>query len=106
AVNKVINRLESLIMDNYLYAFINPEQHYSLLHGDFIPQNIKMQKDSETPIVFDWATFTVGPRFIDIARYLTTTFTPYTKIKEDYLFNEHIDRKLSVIEQIFFLYAS
>src|SRR5699024_11766432 len=29
SVMHIINRLESLIMDNKLYALINPEEHYS-----------------------------------------------------------------------------
>lgn len=106
SVSQVIIRLESLIMRNHLYAFIEREEHYGLLHGDFIPQNIKIQKSNGMPQVFDWATFTVGPHFIDIARYLTTTFTPYSKVKEIYLFNDRTGGKLSLIEKIFFLYAS
>lgn len=105
AAIQVINRLESLVMENHLYAFIKPEKHYSLLHGDFIPQNLKLKKQGNIPQVFDWATSTIGPQFIDVARYLTTTFIPYPKIKEFYLANDQTGGKLTAIERIFFLYA-
>ncbi len=104
-VKNVIEHLESLVMNNHLYALIKPEIHYSLLHGDFIPQNIKLDRDNESPIVFDWATSLIGPHFMDIARYLSVTFLPYSEIKENYLFNNVNNKKLSLIEQIFFLYA-
>src|SRR5690625_451344 len=71
SVNDTIKKLESLIMNNSLYIFMQPEKHYSLLHGDYIPQNLKANKNNELPFVFDWALFTIGPRFIDIARFLS-----------------------------------
>lgn len=104
-VKKTIQQLESLIMKTNLYAFIKPEKHYSLLQGDFIPQNIKINRQDEVPIVFDWGTFTIGPHFIDIARYLSASFIPYSEVKKVYLSNNETGGQLSVIEQIFFLYS-
>lgn len=105
SVNQVILRLESLIMENHLYAFIKPKKHYALLHGDFIPQNISIDNHSKKHIVFDWATFTIGPHFMDVARFVTTSFTPYSSIKESYLANDQYGGKMTLIEKIFFLYA-
>src|SRR5699024_5425889 len=48
----LVNKLESLIMDNKLYALINPEEHYSLLHGDLIKPNIKSDGNEKNIKVF------------------------------------------------------
>lgn len=102
---QIIHRLETLIMDNRLYAFIRPEKHYTLLHGDFITQNVKIKKDSGVPQVYDWAGVKIGPHFVDIARYLTASSVPYSDVKGIYLLNEKAGGKLSLIEKVFFLYA-
>src|SRR5699024_7436755 len=47
SVNSVIHQLESLIMNHHLYVFIDPRKHYSLLHGDFHPSNMKMKKPTQ-----------------------------------------------------------
>src|SRR5699024_318097 len=105
SIKSVIKRVEKQIMDNNLYVFINPYKHYSLLHGDFIQKNLKLECDSDSIKVFDWTSFTLGPHFINIARYLTSALIPYDQIKKDYLFNEKYDETLTDIEKIFFLYA-
>src|SRR5690625_1926322 len=66
---------------------------------------MKIKKDDNALKVFDWATFKTGPHFIDIARYFVISSTSYSDIKELYLFNEQLDRKMDLIERIFFLYA-
>lgn len=104
-INQVIHRLESQIMDNYLYIFIDPQKHYSLLHGDFHLANMKVKKQNETMKVFDWASFTTGPNFVDIARYLSKSLFSYKEVKEIYLNNDQTGGKLTLIEKIFFLYA-
>jgi|SRR5690625_220637 len=101
----LILRLKSQVMKPHLYVFINPEKHYSLLHGDFIPENIKVKEQDETLQVFDWALFTTGSHFIEIARYLISSLVPYSKVKELYLANDETGGKLSLIEEILFLYA-
>ncbi|MCT8140009.1 phosphotransferase [Anaerobacillus sp. CMMVII] len=102
-VRLLMKRLESAIMNHHLYSYIKPEKHYSLLHGDFAFQNILVDKDTERPYVIDWTSHTLGPHFIDLARYFTSLLLPYAQVKELYL-NE-ADKKLSQIEQIFFHYA-
>lgn len=103
-INQVLQQLESHIMNNRLYAFILPEKHYSLLHGDFNTTNVKVRNDGVIQ-VFDWSSFTIGPAFIDTARYLTASRFPFATIKEVYLENAEMGGQLSTIEKIFFLYA-
>lgn len=66
---------------------------------------MKAKRQSETMKVFDWASFTTGPHFVDIARYLSKSLFPYKEVKEIYLNNDKTGRKLTLIEKIFFLYA-
>lgn len=102
---QVLDRLESLIIDNHLYVFIEPDRHYSLLHGDFISANMKETKQGNVVKVFDWASFKVGPRFMDMARYVMKAAVPYNEVREMSLLNTESDKGLSLIEQIFFLYS-
>lgn len=104
-VFKQVSRLENQIMGNYLYKFIQPNEHYSLLHGDFIQQNIKEKGDNKELQIFDWGTFAIGPHFIDIARYLTSEKLSYEEVKNVYLECENLGDNLTYIERIFFLYA-
>lgn len=105
AVCQVLKQMESLIMDNQLYLFINPDRYYSLLHGDFNSTNIKLNEIDDNIQVFDWVSFTVGPHFMDVARYLSTPRIFYTQVKDAYLENDETGGKLLLIEKIFFLYA-
>lgn len=105
SVIEVIEGLESLIMKHSLYSFIKPKNHYSLIHGDLIRQNLKLNKSDKSIKIFDWATFTTGPHFIDIARYLSESLIPFSEVKSIYLNNDDINGNLSIIEKIFFLYA-
>lgn len=105
SLKKLINELEKLIMQNKLFLFINPEKDYSLLHGDFIPSNMKEDIVTEEVKVFDWATFKLGPRFLDILKFFSKKLSPYVQVKELYLFNDTNNENLSIIEKIFFLYA-
>ncbi len=105
SLNKVINKLESLIMENYLYNFIDPQEHYSLLHGDFNSSNIRVSEEDQSIKVIDWETFKIGPHFLDIARYMSGVLLPYNDVKSIYLQDEKINNNLSLIEKIFFLYS-
>ncbi|RKQ34294.1 phosphotransferase [Oceanobacillus halophilus] len=105
AVHQLIERLETVIMDNELYTFINPEKHYSLLHGDFAFQNVLIKRENRNPSVIDWTSHTIGPHFIDIARYFTSILLPYSEVKHLYLENDTNNKNLTMIEKIFFLYA-
>lgn len=94
---RILRRMKALILENHLYAFIDPTIHYSLLHADFIPANMMVSNEGRLK-VFDWADFKIGPHFIDIARYVTKTLIPYRDVKA-------YCKRLSTIELIFFLYA-
>lgn len=104
AIKEIILRLEGAIMPYRLYLFINPEKHYSLIHGDFIPSNIKRRDNDSSIIVLDWAMYTVGPRFLDIAKFFSATPAPFSMVKKLYLNDLH-EENSSMIEKVFFLYA-
>lgn len=105
SVIPVIQQLEQLILENRLYTFIHPEMHYSFIHGDFNRSNLKVDQKDQTIKVFDWDLFKTGPHFLDIARFLSSSFVPYDEVKKIYLNDEALGGKLSIIEKIFFLYA-
>jgi len=104
SIMNIIERLETLVMENELYAFITPEKHYSLIHGDLNQSNVKVDKQNQSIKTFDWETFKIGLRTVDVARHLSSKPTPYSKVKEIYLDDEELGGKLSLIEKIFFLY--
>lgn len=101
---RIVTHLETIIMRNRLYVLISPPEHYTLLHGDFKPSNIMSDSSTHRFRVIDWQGFRIGPRFLDLAKYVVHAKTPYTRIKDEYLFN-HGAGGLSTVEQIFFLYA-
>lgn len=102
-IRKLIRRLETAVMDHQLYLQIDPAAHYSLLHGDFAFQNLLVEKSTQSVRAIDWSSYTIGPHFIDLARYFTSLPLPYKEIKSAYL--DADETGLSAIEEIFFLYA-
>src|SRR5699024_655915 len=105
SVKEVIQRLEKQIIPNYLYAYINPDEHYSLLHGDFHPGNFKRSSKDGMLYIFDWATFTIGPHFLDIVRYVSKSLIACREVKDIYLDCEESSGRLSLIGRIFLLDA-
>lgn len=103
-IQDIILYLEHEIMDNELFLYINPDKHYSLLHGDFQPSNILFDKKSEKIKIIDWPTFKVGPKFIDLTRYFQASLTSFKDIQSYYLNNDEVN-KLELIEKVFFLYS-
>lgn len=79
-------------MGNNLYAFVKPEKHYSLLHGDYVPSNVTIDQIEKNIKVFDWGTFTTGPHFLDIAKYFAETITPYKKVQNLYLYDKNFGK--------------
>lgn len=57
----VITTLRNLILGKQLFTYIQPEKHYSLLHGDFMPSNVVLDRENKLYVI-DWATFTTGHR--------------------------------------------
>jgi len=104
-VCNVIKDLEGLILNNYLYLFIDKNKHYSLLHGSLKPDNIKRKKEDTSIKIFDWAGVKIGPRFMDVVNYLVNIEEAFTNIKTDFLYNDENNNNLTSIEKIFFLYA-
>lgn len=99
---RIVQQLEDRILGNHLYAFVSPPMHYTLLHGDFKPNNI--MTDTHNFRVIDWQGFRTGPRFLDIVKYAIHAKLPYTTLQDQYLFDTTHDA-LSPIEHIFFLDA-
>jgi len=104
-VFKALRRLEQIIMNGQLYHEIIPEQHYSLLHGDFRLANMVIRKETEQLLALDWGSFLIGPHFMDMALLLTEFRIPIEDIKEKYLFKDDGAAYLSDIEQIYFYSA-
>lgn len=104
AALSVVERLRYLIVDTQAYSAMSPERHYSLLHGDFIPGNVRIDKATDAAKVFDWASFTTGPHFVDVVRYMVVASISYKSVNEHYLFNDEVE-ELSSVERIIFLYA-
>lgn len=103
SIRAIIKRLETAIMESHLYKYIIPEEHYSLLHGDFAVQNLILDQQNNTIKAIDWTSYTTGPHFIDLARYFSSLLLPYQEVEKLYLKNPAVT--LSQIEKIFFLYA-
>lgn len=103
SIRQVMARLETAIMDQKLYQLMEPEKHFSLLHGDFAHQNVLIDQKNGNPFVIDWTSYTIGPHFVDLARFFSSSLLPYSDIKELYL--QKTGTSLSTIEHIFFLYA-
>lgn len=100
----VMLTLKSIILNNQLYTYIKPEEHYSLLHGDFDVTNILVNQSDEAIQVLDWGQVKIGPHFMDMANFLTSIAIPFADIKEKYLIMED-GGEWSLIEQIFFIYG-
>nr|WP_272873275.1 phosphotransferase [Alteribacter salitolerans] len=105
AVQQVITRLEKAIMANQLYRQMVPDEHYSLLHGDFAYQNVLINNEDSSPQIIDWTTYTVGPRFIDTARYVTSLRLPFEEVNSLYIQDKETGGSLSSVERVFFLYS-
>ncbi|HLQ95914.1 MAG TPA: phosphotransferase [Pseudogracilibacillus sp.] len=104
-VDFLITRLESFVLDNQLYLLVEPERHYTLLHGEYKPGTIIIEEGTAKGYVIDWSTFTIGPPCVEIARYLSAELPSYSKIQEIYLHHEKRMDQLTFVERIFFLYA-
>ncbi|TXI81273.1 MAG: aminoglycoside phosphotransferase family protein [Flavobacteriales bacterium] len=62
-VDAVVQAMEHL-MEHAFHTRVQPERHYSLLHGDMHRHNVLMSE--ERTVLIDWARCTTGPRGIDL----------------------------------------
>lgn len=104
AARELIGSVEQLVLENRLHLFLNPAEHYGLVHGDFVLSNMGRDPDSGELLAFDWSAFRHGPRFLNAIHYAAIEWVPYSDLRGEYLFNEE-HGGLSNIEQIFALYA-
>lgn len=98
----MVHRLEDIVMKNQLYDLIEPEKLYTLMHGEFKPESLIIARESGTPYVIDWSTFTIGLNVVEMARYLSASLPSFITVEQVYL---HKETNLTHIERIFFLYA-
>lgn len=101
----VIREIKKYILTNELYTLIEPEQQYRLIHADLVPENVLSEENNIYAIFIDWSFFSVGPRFLDVARFSMQAFIEFSEIEEVYLSNKISEVNLSNIEKIFFCYA-
>lgn len=104
-VDFLVNRLEALVMDNQLYVLVEPERHYTLLHGEYKPGTIIIEASTNKGYVIDWSTFTIGPPCVEIARYLSASLPVYQTVQQLYLHQAKQIDQLTFVERILFLYA-
>lgn len=101
----LLMKLESLVMGNELYTHLDPAKHYSLLHGDFTLANMSVRESDGALQVLDWGSFTIGPRFMDMALMLSNLPISIEGMKNTYLLSGEVERPLAVIERIYFLFG-
>jgi thiamine kinase-like enzyme len=99
----IINYLNHIIVDNRYYEIINPETHFTLLHGDFFVDNMLINYQLGELKVIDWGGIRVGPRWLDLAGFLAKTKQPFNEIKQNFL--EHEKCNYDLVEKLFFIYT-
>ncbi len=102
---KLIKRLESIILSSKIYEKLEPEVHYSILHGDFGKDNLLNNRKEEKLYIIDWGSFRTGPSWVDIVNIMVNLKLSFTEIKVYYLSNSEAYFEDRNIEQIFFLYT-
>ncbi len=100
-----INDLEDIIINTYIAGGLDPERHYTLCHGDFKAANIGISSESGELKAFDWGSFRIGLRTLDIARYAQDQLVPYDSLCSQLVFNPQRENPLEDVEVVFFLYA-
>lgn len=100
----LVESVAALIVKNSLYQFLDPETHYGLVHGDFVPSNMGRHPESGELLAFDWSAFRHGPKFLNAVHFAAIAWAPYSEFRNEYLFHAQ-QGGLSTIEQIFALYA-
>lgn len=104
-VKEMLHTIEKMIFDKELYKQISPEKHYSLLHGDLKLNNMVLSEKNKNLYVIDWGSFTIGPRFVDMALLFSNISTSYETIIEKYINNIDEEKTLSDVEQFYFGFA-
>ncbi|WP_442594301.1 phosphotransferase [Neobacillus sp. D3-1R] len=99
----IINFLYHNILENRYYENINPETHFTLLHGDFFVDNMLINSQLGELKVIDWGGIRVGPRWVDLAGFLAKTKQPFNEIKQNFL--EHERCNYDLVEKLFFIYT-
>lgn len=96
--------LQKLIIDGKLYKKIEPDKHYTFLHGDFHKGNIIANQCSGICKVIDWDTYKVGPKVIDMVRLFEGYSYTFDEIEKIYLDNPLFHDHLDEIDKACFIY--
>jgi hypothetical protein len=92
-IMEAVQELERYWLGGGLLGEIDPSRHFSLMHGDFHGSNLI--KDEEHVKLIDWATLSIGPPEVDLARFMTG-FSAFSFLDlEERVFpflDEHADR--------------
>lgn len=96
--------LRSAFLGLGLYRYVSPESHYSLMHYDYTSANVLNSSDGAAKVI-DWAGFTTGLRFIDLARYFSRRKTTWRALRENKTFSRHVYDAMSRVERIYFALA-
>ncbi|MCR2822017.1 phosphotransferase [Lederbergia panacisoli] len=97
---KLIKRLRTVIIENYMFKKIIPTNHFSLRHGDLTQRNMILERDSEKLLFLDWGQVGIGPSWYDIAGFLGQSKWSFDKIN-----TFHLSIINDPIEKLFFIYT-
>src|SRR5699024_11119040 len=104
SILNIIESLDTLVMENELYAFITLATHYSLIHRDLHQSDAKADKHNRSSKTIGWESLESGIRTWGVATRLATKPTRYAKVKGINLDDEEVGLKLSLTEKIFGVY--
>lgn len=104
-VKEMLSKIETMIFERKLYHHIIPEQHYSLLHADLKLTNMVLSEKDEKLYIIDWGSFTVGPRFVDMAALFADLPIAYETLIDKYINNMDEENTLSNVERFYFSFV-
>lgn len=103
-IKKLLKQIEHTIIDKKIYKLIRPELHYSFLHSDFEANNILVDKNNNHNLI-DWDTYQVGPRGLDLVKFIDRLKLPFKEIEDFYLSNRKFQEDASDINEFIIIYA-
>lgn len=96
-----IKRLRNLIFNTEFYKKIDPDIHYSLIHGDYHVSNIIFAPEDNHCNIIDWNSYGVGPVSLDMTYIVRRFKYTYKEIDEIYLSKSD---NLDDVGKILFIY--
>lgn len=101
----VTDRLAGLLLGHELYRYIHRSRDFIPVHGDLIADNIIIEEQGSPAVFIDWASFTVGPRGLDVARWMSSPSVrlSYQTIRNEYLYSDKDEGAETTMELMMFL---